>query len=134
MAEFTLVTDSICIGAPVMGLARYALSLTPGHYTLEAGALKRVDGTNVEEDNLSAIDLDGPYLYVVDASKNEQFDEAFHEIGNECSYMMMEMQNRHKELETKVGIQIGFYWEEDLAGRNCEGKYVLDVTKVRRVQ
>jgi hypothetical protein len=48
--------------------------------------------------------------------------------------MMLEMQNRHHELEKRTGTLIGFYWEEELAGASREGKYVLDINRVRNVQ
>jgi|688.fasta_scaffold159125_3 hypothetical protein len=134
MSKFTLETGSIAIGDPVMGLARYSVSLPPGRYELEAGALVQVNGIDVEKDNAPSINLDGPYIYVLDAAKVQQFEIAFHEIGNECSYMMLEMQNRHHELEKRTGTLIGFYWEEELAGASREGKYVLDINRVRNVQ
>ncbi len=134
MSEFTLETGSIAIGDPVMGLARYPVSLPPGCYVLEPGALKHVIAADSDETSLPLVDLDGPYVYVLDASKCEQFETAFHEVGNECSYMMMEMQNRHQDIERKTGTQIGFYWEEELAGENREGKYVLDTAKIRHVK
>lgn len=134
MPEFTLETGSVAIGDPVMGLARYSVSLSPGRYALEMGALKQIDGTESEENRLPLIDLDGPCIYILDASKIEQFETAFHEVGKECSYMMMEMQNRHKEIEQKTGAQIGFYWEEKLAGASREGRYVFDTTRIRHIQ
>ncbi len=133
MSEFTLETDSISIGDPAMGLARYSVSLAPGRYTLDAGALKPVDEADAIEGSVPRIDLDGPYLYVLDTSKTEQFEAAFHQLGNECSYNLMVMQSRHEELESKVGSQIGFYWEADVAGTNREGTYMLDIAKVRCV-
>ncbi len=42
MSKFTLETGSIAIGDPVMGLARYSVSLPPGRYELEAGCMALV--------------------------------------------------------------------------------------------
>ncbi|WP_222435964.1 hypothetical protein [Rubripirellula tenax] len=124
MSSFDLVTNEICIGDPVMGLARYDISLPPGRYSIGSGALAP------PSDGKPLIDLDGPYIYILDASKADAFDRAFHELGNECSYNMMEMEARHADLENRVGVQIAFFWEQSLAGRSSEGQYSLDVSKV----
>lgn len=78
---FDLLAGTICVGDPVMGLARYTVALAPGRYTLATGALVSPSA----QTDCAVIDLDGPYLYVVDASKQQVFEQEFHLLGNECS-------------------------------------------------
>lgn len=124
MSSFDLTTNAICIGDPVMGLVRYEVSVPPGRYSIGSGALAPPG------DGQPLIDLDGPYIYILDACKSDAFDHAFHELGNECSYNMMEMEGRHAELENRVGVKIAFFWEHSLTGRSSEGQYSLDVSKI----
>jgi hypothetical protein len=131
MSEFDLVTNAVCIGDPVIGLVRYEVNLQPGRYTLASDAIRPSSESDAQGEGLGLIDLDGPYLYVIDASKADDFQKAFHVIGNECSYMMMEMEDRHEELEEKAGTKIAFYWEADLTSECREGQYVLDVAKIK---
>lgn len=129
MSIFKLTTDKLSIGDPVMGLVDYAVSLPPGKYVLQAGALKPVD-----ESLGPPISLDGPYLYVVDAAKADEFETAFHQLGSECAYDMMQMHSRHHEIEQAIGVHVAFYWEEELTGENAEGTYSLDLARIVRVK
>jgi len=81
VSEFDLLTKAISIGDPVMRMAEYKVSLEPGRYTLAPGALRRSDESNAAGEGNELIDLDGMYLYVVDSSKRDAFEEAFHEMG-----------------------------------------------------
>jgi len=51
-------------------------------------------------------------------------------MGNKCNYMMYEIEERHSEIEEKLGVKIGFYWEADVTSESCEGQYFLDVSKI----
>ncbi len=124
MSSFDIISDAICIGDPVMGLARYPVTLPPGRYTLGAGAIVPAGSGS------PLIDLDGPYMYILDASKLEDFERVFHALGNECSYNMMEMETQHDDLQSQVGADVAFFWEHDLVGSSGEGQYCLDVSKV----
>jgi hypothetical protein len=130
VSAFDLLTKAISIGDPVMRMAEYKVSLEVGRYTLAPGALRPSDESNADGERIELIDLDAMYLYVVDSSKRNAFEKAFHEMGNECNYMMYEIEERHSEIEEKLGVKIGFYWEADVTSENCEGQYFLDVSKI----
>jgi hypothetical protein len=127
---FELKSERIAIGDPCMEMVHYDLSgFIPGLYSLEKGCLIKA----TSDDQGEKISLDLPCLYVVDASNEEAFKEAFHRFGLACSYNMDEMQKRHSELERELGLLVGFYWEGELSGVWAEGSYKLDVSQIKRI-
>jgi len=124
-AAFDVRTDSIAIGDPAMGLVHYALAVPAGRYRLEAGALRAGDDSDA-----TAIRLDGPYLFVVDASAEEEFLRWFHRAFDECGYIIPRVVERLEEATAGLGVRVGFYWEEELVGEAREGTYRLDPAKV----
>jgi hypothetical protein len=44
--------------------------------------------------------------------------------------MVLTIVERLPEFESSLGSQVGFYWEHEVAGKNREGSYTLDVTKI----
>src|SRR5262245_61223805 len=91
---FELQSGQIAIGDPVMGMVHYDLSgFSPGLYSLRIGCLVK---PKVGSQATKMI-LDSVYLYVLDASHEEDFTKAFHRLGNECAYNMAEIQKRHSD-------------------------------------
>ena len=64
---------------------------------MEKGALLSIDERNI--DKTQVINLDGPYIFVLDATYVEQFENWFHEVGSECSYLIPEIVERLEEVE-----------------------------------
>jgi hypothetical protein len=122
---FDVKTGSIAIGDPAMGLVTYDLRLPPGRYRLNFGALRQPTANDLQK-----ISLDGPYLFVMDASVVTRFLEWFHRTYEECGYIIPRVEMRLDEAATTLGAKVGFYWEETLSGLAQEGVYALDVAEV----
>jgi hypothetical protein len=126
--DFDVRSGCIAIGDPTMGLPHYPLNLPAGRYRLQPGALREVAGTKS-----APISLDGPFLFVVDASLEAEFLSWYHRTFDECGYIVPRVVERLPEVEAKLGVRIGFYWEEELVGAAKEGTYQLDPANVIRV-
>jgi hypothetical protein len=126
---FELKTGRVAIGDPAMGLARYSLNRPPGLYRLSGWAFLMVDDlSTVPADAI--IDLNAPYVFVLDEGRLAEFERWYHQVGNECSYMVLAIVQRLPEFETAAGTRVGFYWEREVAGENFEGQYILDPDEV----
>jgi hypothetical protein len=125
MDTFTVTGSSIYVGDPTIGMVKYAIDLPAGEYTLSKWALVPSKGGD-------AIDTETMVIYVVDSSKGSEFEDAYHQIGNECDYNMMQMEQRHQEIERALGVRVGFYWVSELSGSGEEGTFQLDRTKIEK--
>ena len=108
-----------------MGMKQFEVSEL-GDLKLQVGAL-----TKAKED-VEPISLDSPSLFVVDTKNEKEFEDWFHEIGNETSYTIPLMINRISEIEEKIGMKIAFYWEEEITGDASEGEYSFDTSKIEK--
>jgi hypothetical protein len=125
---FDLKTGVLAIGDPTMGLAQYSLTLKAGAYRLGPKAFRRPVGKADSAKPL--IDLDSPCVFALDAAHVPEFKAWYHRVGNECSYMVLTLEQRLPEFEAIIGSRVGFYWEEEIAGENREGQYILDPAKI----
>ncbi|MDX1632364.1 MAG: hypothetical protein R3234_10910 [Thermoanaerobaculia bacterium] len=128
MEVFEIKSGSLAVGDPTVGLVELDLGLEPGFYRLAAGALIPA----VVGDSL--IDLTNPYLFAVDASVQEEVEDWFEEVGEECSYQIRQIIDRLPELEEELGIRVSFYWETDLAGLAREGQYRLNENAIEETE
>lgn len=130
MSDFTIMTEKIAIGDPVMGLATYDINdVESGEYTLIKNALIPLE-IDIEKEKI--IDLDSQYFYVIDKSKEADFVNLFHKIGGECSYNMMTMEQKHEDIEKELGVSIGFFWTCDIVDESPQGRYFLDKKKIKK--
>ena len=51
---------------------------------------------------------------MVDSKDREEFENWYHEIGNETSYVIPVITQRLNEIEERIGGKVAFNWEEDL--------------------
>ncbi len=72
----------------------------------------------------------GRFFFVVEATLSERFLEWFHRTFNECGFIIPKVAMRLDEAAAVLGVEVGFYWEETLAGESKEGTYVLDPSKI----
>lgn len=77
------------------------------------------------------MDLDGPYLFVLDQKYLQKFEDWYHQVGGECSYMIHAIAGRLGEFESSSGTRIAFYWSADVASGNRQGRYVLDASGIQ---
>lgn len=107
MDTFTTSSRCVSIGDPTMGLVNVTLP--------ENGTFKLLPGCLIEStDEDEVIDLDSPGLFVVDSKDREEFENWYHEIGNETSYVIPVITQRLNEIEERIGGKVAFNWEEDL--------------------
>src|SRR5262245_54291181 len=118
---FDITSGSLAIGDPTMGLVQFDLQLPPGRYRCERGSLRSPGSKDTQ-----TIRLDGPYLFVVDASCCDQFLEWYHRTFDECGYDITRVAMRLDEAAEALGTAPGFYWEESLSGEAREGTYALE--------
>src|SRR5262245_55259102 len=78
---FDIKTGSLAIGDPTMGLVTFDLQLPSGRYRCEPGAIRPRTARDTK-----TITLDGPYLFVVDASLADKFLEWYNREFNECGF------------------------------------------------
>ncbi len=126
---FDLKSGRLAVGDPTSGLALYQLSLPAGTYRLGPKSLRRVPGATAPEAQ-PFIDLDSPCVYALDATHVEAFEAWYHRVGSECSYMVHALAKRLAEFEAAAGTRVGFYWEQEIAGKGQEGRYVLDPARI----
>lgn len=124
---FDIKTGSVAIGDPTMGLVTYDLRLPAGRYRCDPGALRQPTANDGQ-----TICLDGPYLFVVDASLADKFLEWYHRTFNECGCIIPNVAMRLDEAAKVLGAEVGFYWEETLSGRANEGTYALETSLIVR--
>jgi hypothetical protein len=122
---FDIKTGSVAIGDPTVGLVTYELRLASGRYRCDPGTLRRPT-----DDDAQKICLDGPYVFVVDASLADRFLEWYHRAFNECGYMIPNVAMRLDEAARALGAEVGFYWEHTLSGRAQEGTYALETSLI----
>jgi hypothetical protein len=122
---FDVGTGSIAIGDPAMGLVTFDLGLLTGRYHCNRGALREPTDKDTQR-----IRLDGPFVFIVDSAKKDQFLEWYHRTFRECGFVIPMVAMRLGEATTELGVQVGFYWEEMLAGKSREGTYALDRTMI----
>ena len=123
MSKFTVTSGRIAIGDPTMGLVEIEVGGS-GQYRLQCGAL------TPPQSGAAKISLDSPAIFVVDATHREELEEWYHRVGNETSYDLMSIQERLAEAQKELGVEIGFYWENELAPNAEEGAYGLDIAKL----
>lgn len=128
--EFDIRSGSMLIGDPTMELAKFDLNLPPGRYRLKEGALMAINAGDALDPK--KIDLDGPYLFVLDASAESQFDSWYHEAGRATSYNIIEVVKRLPELEVRLDITVAFYWVADLFDDAVEGTFTLNPKAIER--
>lgn len=130
---FEIATTSISIGDPVMGMMQHTTDLPKGHYTLDVGALVSPDNNEMDVSDGAIIELDGPYIFVVDSSREEAFEDKFHEMMDEYGHVLTELIDRLQEFDEHLSVKVGFFWENELVGSAREGNYQLDPSKLCRV-
>jgi hypothetical protein len=128
---FDLQSGRLAVGDPTMGLARYSLSVSPGPYQLGNRAFRRVEDVRAIATE-ALINLDSPCVFALDDSHVASFEEWYHRVGNECAYLVLTIAERLSEFESVVGSRVGFYWEHEVAGKNREGQYTLDIAQVEK--
>ncbi len=124
---FDIKTGSVAIGDPTMGLVTYDLGLLPGRYRCEPGTLRR---PTVEDKQ--TINLDGPYLFVIDGALADKFLEWYELTFNECGYDLIKIVMRLDEAAKLLGAEVGFYWEQTLSGSPQEGTYALETSLIAK--